>query len=334
MSRRTGSARRCQAGYVSVYVALVTSLVLVPLVMMVVDFTLIAYWRTKLRSIADALAIGAVLESREFHIPIPTDFVSGFPVNGYLLNAIHLSNLEPGGFRTGLEPKLRRLAELNRDRVGPQLEVRLGEAQVLPLGNFISPFMYVRIPVEAEVPLLTPFLGRLLGSDKPAAVTVRAESCAAAWYRPDAWVHRWWDADPDTLTKTLDAVINVTDEPQKYYRLVNCVDEASDFFSLAEAVLAKHLKLHPEVQEILLEWMGKRAESREVRRAREGMQQLPERCGPGDPCIEGDRASVERWAREVEERRRAEEEEERRRAEAARRAAEVDEQHNAHEGGP
>lgn len=119
MSRRTGSARRCQAGYVSVYVALVTSLVLVPLVMMVVDFTLIAYWRTKLRSIADALAIGAVLESREFHIPIPTDFVSGFPVNGYLLNAIHLSNLEPGGFRTGLEPKLRRLAELNRDRVGP-----------------------------------------------------------------------------------------------------------------------------------------------------------------------------------------------------------------------
>lgn len=327
MSGHSGSARRRQGGYVSVYVALVTSLVLVPVVMMLIDFTLLAYWRTKLRSTADALAIGAVAESREFHIPIPTEFVGYFPVNGYLLNTIHLTNLDPGGFRTRLGPELQHLAGLNRDRVGPQVEVRVGEARVLPLGNFISPFMYVQIPVEAEVPLLTPLLGPLLGSDKPQSVTLRAESCAAAWYRPDAWVHRWWDADLDTLVKTIDAVVNVTDEPQKYYRLVNCVDEGSDLFSLAEVVLAEHLMLNPEVREILSEWVGGKRQSKEVKRAREGMRNLPERCGPGDPCVNPDRESIERWGRDTTERRRAEEEAERARAEAARRAAELDEKH-------
>lgn len=334
MNGPSGSARRRQAGYVSVYVALVTSLILVPLVMMLIDFTLLAYWRTKLRSTADALAIGAVAESREFHIPIPTEFVGYFPVNGYLLNTIHLSNLEPGGFHTGLEPKLQRLAELNRDRIGPQVEARVGEALVLPLGNFISPFMYVQVPVEAEVPLLTPVLGPLLGSEKPHSVTLRAESCAAAWYRPDAWVHRWWDADPDTLVKTIDAVVNVTDEPQKYYRLINCVDEGSDLFSLAEVVLAEHLKLNPEVREILDEWAGGKRQSKEVKRAQDGMRDLPERCGPGDPCVGADRESIERWTRDTSERRKAEEEAERARAEAARRAAELDEKRKAEDSGP
>jgi len=313
-------------------VALVSSLVLVPLVMMLLDFTVLAYWRTKLRSMADALAIGAVAESREFHIPIPTEFAGYFPVNGYLINTIHLSNLETGGFHTGLGPELKRLAELNRD--GAQVEVRVEEARVLPMGNFISPFMYVQIPVEAEVPLLTPFLGPLLGSDKPRSVTLRAESCAAAWYRPDAWVHRWWDADIDTLIKTIDAVVNVTDEPQKYYRLINCVDEGSDLFSLAEVVLAEHLKLHPEVREILTEWVGGKRQSKEVKRAQDGMRSLPEDCGPGDPCVSADRESVERWTRDTSERRKAEEEAERARAEAARRAAELDEKNKAEDVDP
>jgi len=313
---------------VSVYVALVASLILVPLALMLIDLTMLAYWRTKLRSTADALAIGAVVESREFHIPIPTEFVGYFPVNGFLINALHLSNLKPGGFRTPVEPKLERLAELNRDRTGPQVEVRVGEALVLPMGNFISPFMYVQIPVEAEVPLLTP-LGALLGSDRPNTVTLRAESCAAAWYRPDAWVHRWWDADPDTLVKTIDAVINVTDEPQKYYRLINCVDEPSDVLSLMEVVAQEHLALDTEAMEFLQQWMGNRPRQPETERARRGLERLPERCEPGDPCIDGSRASTERWIRSTEERRRAEAEEAQRRAEAARRAAEKDAGANA-----
>ena len=56
MSGRLGSARPRQAGYVSVYVALVVSLVLVPLTLIVIDLTVLAYWRAKLRSTADALA--------------------------------------------------------------------------------------------------------------------------------------------------------------------------------------------------------------------------------------------------------------------------------------
>lgn len=332
MSGRLGSARPRQAGYVSVYVALVVSLVLVPLTLMVIDLTVLAYWRAKLRSTADALALAAVVESREFHIPIPTEFVGYFPVNGFLLNALHLSNLRPGGLRTPVEPKLERLAELNHDRAGLQVRVRTGEALVLPMGNFISPFMYVQIPVEAEVPLLTP-LGAVLGSDRPDAVTLRAESCAAAWYRPDAWVHRWWDADPETLVKTIDAVINVTDEPQKYYRLINCVDEPSDVFALLEVVAQEHLALDPEAVAFLHEWLGSRPAQREVVRARRGLERLPERCGPGDPCVDGSRESIEQWTRSTVEQRRAEEEEARRRAEAARRAAEQDRERHAPDGG-
>lgn len=312
----------------SVYVALAVSLVLVPLTLIVIDLTMLAYWRVKLRSTADALAIGAVVESREFHIPIPTEFAGYFPVNGFLINALHLSNLKPGGIRTEIEPKLQRLAELNRDGIGAQVEVRVGEAWVWPMGNFISPFMYVQIPVEAEVPLLTPFLGPLLGSDHPNAVTLRAESCAAAWYRPDAWVHRWWDADPDTLVKTIDAVINVTDEPQKYYRLINCVDEAADVFSLLEIVASEHLAQDPEALELLGQWIGRRPPQREVVRTRRGLERLPERCGYGDPCVDGSRASVEQWTRSIEERLKAEEEAARARAEAARRAAEKDVEKN------
>ncbi len=293
----------------SVYTALVVSLVLVPLTLIVIDLTHLAYWRVKLQSTADALAIGAVAESRNFHIPIPTEFVGYFPVNGFLLNGLHLSNLKPGGIRTAIEPKLERLAALNRDRLGAPVEVRVGEALVLPMGNFISPFMYVQIPVEAEVPLLTPLLGPLLGSDHPHAVRLRAESCAAAWYRPDAWVHRWWDADPETLVKTIDAVINVTDEPHKYYRRINCVEEAADALSLLELVAREHGALDPDAWEFLSQWIGKRQAHREVERARKGLERLPERCGPGDPCVEGSRSSIERWTRDTVERRRAEEEE-------------------------
>lgn len=315
------SGRERQRGYVSVYVALVTSLVLLPLVMVLVDLSVLAYWRTKLRNTADALAIGAVAQSRNFHIPIPTEFIGYFPVNGYLINAIHLSNLETGGWVTDVGPKLKELGALNHDRIGPQAEVRVGEALVLPLGNLVSPFMYVQVPVEAEVKPLTPFLGAVMG-EGDGRIRLEARSCAVAWYRPDRWVHKWWDEDPDTLTDTLDAIINVTDEPTKYYRLTNCVDEGSDLADLAEVVITEHLELNPEAWQVLEEWMGRKPRSKEMERAREGMKQIPDRCGKGDPCVEGDRESIEEWGREESRRRRAEEEAERAREEAARRAAE------------
>jgi len=299
----------------------VTSLVLLPMVMVLIDLTVLAYWRTKLRNTADALAIGAVAQSRNFHIPIPTEFVGYFPVNGYLLNAIHLSNLETSGFVTDIGPKLKGLATLNQDQVGPQAEVRVGEALVLPLGNLVSPFMYVQIPVEVEVKPITPFLGALLGEGE-GRILLQAKSCALAWYRPDRWVHKWWDADPDTFTQTLDAIINVTDEPTKYYRLTNCVDEGSDVLSMAEAVIKEHLDLNPEAWKVVQEWAGRKPQSKEMKRAKEGMKELPERCGSGDPCVEADPESIEDWSREETRRRKAEEEAERAREEAARRAAE------------
>lgn len=316
MSSRTGSG---EAGYVSVYVALVTTMVLVPMVFIVIDLATVAYYRTKLKSTADAVAIAAVAESRSFHIPIPTDWVGWFPVNGWLLNGLHLKNLSVGGEP---EPKLHKLAQWNQDELGMKVEkVSLQTASVYPLGNLFSPVMYVRMPVEADVKLQTPYLAQMLG--KTGTVKVRAESCAVAWYRPDRWLMRWWDANPESFVNTLDNFINVENEPLKYYRLVNCMDEFSDFASLVEIGLTEHLELSGDAKEFLDKWSSGKSDNKHAKKAREAFKKgPPERCGPGDPCVEGDKDVIDKWGRKEKDRRKAEEEAEAARKEAIRQAQE------------
>jgi hypothetical protein len=346
VSRRIRSG---EAGYVSVYVALVCSLVLVPLVMFVIDLTTLAYHRTKLKSTADSLALAAVAESRSFHIPIPTEWIEGIPVNGWLLNGLHLKNLGTSiglgnlGGNSEVNDKLKRLARLSADTTGPKpVRVEVGKAHVAPLGNFFFPYMYVKIPVEAEVKLQTPFLAQLAKRTSSAGtVTLRAEGCAVAWYRVDSWAHKWWDLkNSDSFVKTIDAFINVTDEPHKYYKLVNCVDEVSDMVSLAEDVITEHLRLQGvnvnspweyltnqgkgDVKEQFDKWRSPYSTDEPTKRAKDYLEKGPSgKCRPGDPCVEADRDSIEGWSASETERRKAEEAAEKARLEAARKAQEA-----------
>jgi|GEM_PF-2945354 len=251
------SGRRGQEGYVAVYVALVASLVLVPMVLLVIDLAALGYHRTKLRNTADAVALGAVAESQSIHIPIPTEWYGYIPVNGWMLNGIHLKNLETsfGVWRawgeSAVGEKLQQVAAQNQDVVGLKTQVVVGTAQVMPVGNLFSPYMYVEIPVSAEVQLQTPYLARLLsrGGEQAAGnkLTVAAKSCAVAWYRVDSWAHKWWtqDGNPlESLVHTLDQFLPLQEEnePHKYYRLVNCADDLIDPLSRVEEVIAMHLE--------------------------------------------------------------------------------------------
>ncbi len=251
--------RRGQEGYVTVYVALVASLVLVPMVLLVIDLAALAYHRTKLRNTADAVAIGAVAETQSLHIPIPTEWYGYVPVNGWMLNGLHLKNVGPSfalwrwGTKSKVKPKLEKVAALNQDEAGLSTTVTVGDATVLPMGNLFSPYMYVEIPVSADVPLQTPFLARILsqsGKAPPEGNTLKleAKSCAVAWYRVDSWAHPWWTKDEealDSLIHTLDQFLPIKEdtEPHKYYRLVNCATSADGVLSLAESVITEHLEL-------------------------------------------------------------------------------------------
>lgn len=311
-----------EAGYVSVYVALVTSLVLVPLVMFVIDLGSMAYHRTKLKNTADAVAIAAVAESSSWHIPIPTEWVGYVPVNGWVINALHLKNLGPLG---GIKPKLQKLAELNQDQIGLSTPVEVKDASVYPLANFLSPIMYVKIPVEADVQLHTPFLAKALGKQKgkPGALKMRAESCAVAWYRIDRWGHKWWSADPETIEATVDDFLGTKNEPQKYYRLVNCINEGSDIVSLAEAVITEHVKLDDKFTSILQSWASRNGGNRDMQKTRKSLEQKGslDECKADDPCIELNRDSLKGWLKGESGKKKAEDEAEKAREEARAEAA-------------
>lgn len=314
MRERTPSG---EAGYVSVYVALVASLVLVPLVMFVIDLATMAYHRTKLKNTADAVAIAAVAESSSWHIPIPTEWVGYVPVNGWVINALHLKNLGPLG---GIKPKLHDLAKLNQDQIGLSTPVVVKDASVYPLANFLSPIMYVKIPVEADVRLHTPFLAKALGKQKgkPGRLLMRAESCALAWYRIDRWGHKWWSADQQTIEATVDDFLGTKNEPQKYYRLVNCINEGSDIVSLGEVMFTEHLKLNKELRSLLQSWGSSSGANRDMQKTRKTLEQKEslDDCQPGDPCIELDRDSLKGWLKEESGKQKAQEEAEKAREEA------------------
>ncbi|MFZ5814876.1 MAG: TadE/TadG family type IV pilus assembly protein [Bacillota bacterium] len=324
------SAREDQAGYVAVYFALVASLVLVPLVMLAVDVAALAYARAKLQSAADALALGAVAESRTWHVPVPTKVVAGVPVEGVLLSGLHLSNLSMSfglgswGGNSKIETKLQSVAKLQQDATGRSLSMKPETAKVMPLGNFFSPFMYVRMPVTGTVTPQTPFLGRLLGQEG-GEIQLKAESCAVAWYRVDRWVQSWWDPD------LLDTLFDLEGKPAKYYRRINCLKDLDDWVNLAEFIPAEHYAVTRERPKVdmgpLRKWFGDSGEDKETKRAKEGMRrkrdELKEECRKGDPCLEQGR--TKEWVEHETERRQAEEEaekaREKARLEAARRAA-------------
>lgn len=338
----SGPSRRNERGYVSVYVALAAGLVLVPLVMLMLDVTALAYWRVKLKTIADAIAIGAVAESRSLHIPIPTKVVGWVPVEGVLVSGIHLKNLEAGlptDKYSEVDKKLRKLVNLNRD-AAPKASISLGRAVVQPVGNFVSPFMYVRVPVTGTVKLQTPFLARALGLEpdpsggKTPAVKIKVESCSMAWYRIDRWFYRWSAASPETVVEVLDQFFKFDDEPNKYYRLINCPEAGVDFLAMAELVITEHLRLQgrvqddpwvalgfPGAQDLLRRWKGEKKASGELKRVRDTLKDgLPADCGGGGPCLEGG-DSIRDWVERETARNRAEEEAERARREAAEQLA-------------
>lgn len=324
MSEPSRSDRRSQGGYVSVYFALVASLVLVPLVFMLIDVMTLAFYRTKLRNTADAVAIAAVAETRSLHIPIPTEWVSYFPVNGWLINGLNLRNVDFGfGLEREVKRKLHTLAKWNGDVQGQATSVTVGKAQVYPAGNVFFPFMYVKIPVTAQVELSTPFLPRLLGQKE--GFKMQAEGCAVAWYRPDQWARKWWKAeDPESLVKTLDNVFNLTDEPLKYYRLTNCVEEGVDWTTwatLAELVITEHLKLNDEVKGLLDAWKQDEGGVDMKKTRRRVEKGIPTACKPGDPCIEPNDESMADWANDSSTKKKAEEEAKAAAEAAAKRAA-------------
>jgi hypothetical protein len=323
-------------------VALVASLVLVPVVMLMLDLTTLAYWRVKLQNMADAIAIGAVAESRSLHIPIPTGFMSWVPVEGVLLSGIHLKNLElslPTNKYSEVGDKLRKLIHLNRD-AAPKASISLGKAVVQPVGNFVSPFMYVRVPVTGTVKLQTPFLARALGKEpdpnggKAPTVKIKVESCSMAWYRIDRWFYPWSVASPGTVVEVLDQFFKFEDEPNKYYRLIKCPDDKVDFLAMAEVAITEHLRLQgrgaddpwdalgfPDAKDLLRRWKGEKKASGDLKRTRDTLKEaLPEECVEGAPCLEG-ADSVRDWVERETERNRAEEEAERARKEAAEQLA-------------
>lgn len=283
------------------YFAVVVSLVLIPAVMLALDAATLIYHRTKLKATADALALGIVGETQSLHLPIPTTFVGFLPVDGFVLNGLHLKNLNwdstiPKG------NKLLRLADLNRDVIGQATQVKVTKAVVRPAGNTFSPFMYVEVPVDSQVKLQTPFLSNLLGGKGDGSFTIRDQSCGIAWYELDSWVHRWWSDE------TLDIFIDIDGEPKKFYRLTNCVDEGLDLISLMEQVITEEIGSGKsgrkrEIQKRIQGKLGK-----DAGRLTETLGDLARKgsrgqagCGPGSPCIDLDKESLKRWARETEE---------------------------------
>lgn len=297
--------------------ALVSTLVLVPMVFMAIDLATLAYVRVKLKNTADAVAMAAVAESSSWHIPIPTEWVGWFPVNGWLLNGLHLKNLSVQG---KANEKLAELARKNQDQMGLALHgVTVERAGVSPLGNWFSPVMYVRIPVAADVKLHTPYARTF---SKNGTIRLRAESCAVAWYRPDRWLMKWWTPDKASFVETLDNFINVEGEPLKHYRLVNCLEGAADWVSLAEIGVTAYRDLDRESKDLLDQWSTGRSQSKTLKKARDQF-----RTGPPDDCktvcVDGDKGSIDEWADTERDRRKAEEEAEKAREEAARKAQEA-----------
>lgn len=308
-----------ESGYVSVYVALVTSLVLVPILFFLIDLGTMAYYKVKLKNTADAVAIAAVAESSSWHIPIPTQIVGYVPVQGVLVNGIHLKNLSPWG---APKEKLQQVANLNQDELGLSIgKAQVIDTDVLPIKNIVSPIMYVKIPVEAKVQLQTPYIGQILGNK--GGVTIRAQSCAVAWYRPDKWFMPWDlknAASVANLVEEFYKLIVGSDEPQKYYRLINCVDSFDKVLSLLEIGLTEHLDL-------LYDNGPQTARSKRMKKAREEFKDGPPKDCQSKTCVGEDKESYRQWGEGEVSRNKAEEEAEKARQEAIRKAQEAQKQH-------
>ncbi|HLN63451.1 MAG TPA: pilus assembly protein TadG-related protein [Symbiobacteriaceae bacterium] len=246
MKRRFGSGRG-QGGYVTVYSALVITFVLVPMLFFALDVVSLMYYKAKAQNLADAAALAAVKDTTNWHIPIPDTWAWIIPVDGWFINLLTLKNVGwSASLRHVPESELNaapkgKLVALNKDRSwGKDDRMHLGKIQALP-GNFPSPIIGVRAPVTATVKVYTPFLARAMASGKsskggPDTVTISAEACAMAWYRPDYIVHRWWT--PQTMDNLFD--IPGT-EPLKYYRAVDCPHGAWDLVKLIEAPVTEFL---------------------------------------------------------------------------------------------
>lgn len=159
----------------------------------VYEVGLLMYYRAQVRSAATAAALAAVGTQKHIPIPIPTEFVEVppiiIPVNGYIVNTLHLPNVDTtfesiGRSLVGLETaEVRGEATAVARLTNPAIRL---QRKVLPWPGTPLPFKYVEITAEVDPP--KGVFTQLVGS-----TTISHSACAIAWVRPDYWVHGWWD---------------------------------------------------------------------------------------------------------------------------------------------
>jgi hypothetical protein len=336
---------------VSVYFALLLTFVLIPALMLALDGANLAYHRAKAQNLAEAAALAAVKDTAHVPIPIPNPkkMIYFVPYDGWILNTLHLRNVE---WSIGLpgKGKLRVADELmkyNGDKAFGVAKPSLQPLETWPIGNVVSPIMLVRAPVTVDVKLMTPLLSRVMNgraevsANNKQTVTVRAEACGMAWFRPDYVWHGWWDPE------TLDTVLGLGDKPLKYYRLVNCVENPWDFAKLAEPVITEWLilkydkgnaadmqKAQAELQDTLKhveDWLKDRKPEAEkkIGPSESEVRQMEEDKGRGQPtgrdrtlgdCTDPVRCGEEADQEYTQEKKRFEEEQERQREEREQRS--------------
>jgi|GEM_PF-3869619 len=166
----------------------------------VYEVGLLMYYRVQVRSAATAAALAAVGTQKHIPVPIPTQFVEVppiiVPVNGYIVNTLHLPNVDAtfgsiGRSIVGMETAEVRGEAADAARLtNPAIRLK---RKVLPTHWVPFPFKYVEITAEVDPP--KGVFTQLVGSK-----TISHSACAIAWVRPDYWAHQWWDE------KTLEVV--------------------------------------------------------------------------------------------------------------------------------
>jgi hypothetical protein len=190
--------------------------VLLLLMLGVIELGMRVYYKAQVRSIATAAALAAVGEQNHWPVPIPTKFIDVVPVDGFIINTLHLPDVDSYG---GLKGGVAKVNELTNPKVHL-------DAEVLPWPYLPAPFKRVQMTATLNPPLVFSRMFR--------AEPITESACAMAWIRPDYWKHDWWTA------KTKKSLFGIGNQDFRYFRLVPC--EWSSAGDILEAVIAAHLE--------------------------------------------------------------------------------------------
>jgi hypothetical protein len=176
--------------------------VLLLLLLGTIEMGMRVYYRAQVRSAATAAALAAVGTQVHWPIPIPKKWVIIFdvpiPVDGIVINTLHLPNVDWGGDVRGEALETRNLTNSN---------IKFATT-VLPWALAPSPLKWVNITASVSPPQVFSRIFR--------AGPVEESACAIAWIRPDYWEHGWWDK------KSQQSLFGIGDKDYRYYRLVPC----------------------------------------------------------------------------------------------------------------